>query len=247
MTPVGKGEGDSVNSATHTPGGPGPQGRGTSPPGRFHDATEDAALVERLRKRDEAAFLEIVQRYHGSLVRLAQSFVNSRAAAEDAAQETWIGVLQGIDRFEGRSSLKTWIFRILINRSKTRAEREGRSIPFSALWDPKADPGEPSVDPSRFHGPEDPEWPYGWVSRPKDWGGTPEQRLLTQELRVRLEDAIAALPPSQREVITLRDVQGWTSEEVCNVLGISETNSRVLLHRARSKVRQALEQYLEKG
>ncbi len=236
-----------MNSATHTPGGPGPQAQGTSPPGGLRDATEDAALVERLRKRDEAAFLEIVQRYHGSLVRLAESFVNSRAAAEDAAQETWVGVLQGIDRFEGRSSLKTWIFRILINRSKTRAEREGRSIPFSSLWDPRTDPGEPSVDPSRFHGPEDPEWPYGWVSQPKDWGGTPEQRLLTQELRAHLQNAIAALPPSQREVITLRDVQGWTSEEVCNVLGISETNSRVLLHRARSKVRQTLEQYLEKG
>jgi RNA polymerase sigma-70 factor (ECF subfamily) len=246
MTPGSAEGGISVNTHSHAPGGTDAQARRTSPPDGFLGATEDTALVERLRKRDEASFLEIVRRYHGSLVRLAQSFVNNKAAAEEVAQETWLGVLQGIDRFEGRSSLKTWIFQILVNRAKTRGQRESRSIPFSALWDPATDPGEPSVDPSRFHGPEDPEWPYGWVSQPKDWRGTPEKLLLSQELRGYLQQAIEVLPPSQREVITLRDVQGWTGEEVCNVLGITETNQRVLLHRARSKVRQDLEGYLEK-
>lgn len=170
-------------------------------------------------------------------------YVGSAAVCEEVVQETWLGVLKGLDRFEGRCSLKTWIFQIVINRAKTRGEREGRMIPFSAIFDPASDPGEPAVDPSQFN-EDDPEWPGGWVTQPRSWGNmTPEQSLLSREFRALVEAAIDALPPNQKEVITLRDVQGWTSEEVCNILGVSETNQRVLLHRARSKVRQALDHY----
>jgi RNA polymerase sigma-70 factor, ECF subfamily len=171
-------------------------------------------------------------------------YVSSHAVAEEVVQETWLGVLKGLDSFEGRCSLKTWIFQILMNRARTRGQRESRMIPFSAMFDPQSDPGEPAVDPSQFND-NDPEWPGGWVTQPRNWGATPEQSLLSQELKAHTEAAIESLPPSQREVITLRDVQGWTAEEACNVLGISETNQRVLLHRARSKVRQALDRYFE--
>jgi RNA polymerase sigma-70 factor, ECF subfamily len=207
-------------------------------------SSEDAALVERLRRRDEASFLEIVQRHHGGLVRLAQSFVNNRAIAEEVAQETWVAVLQGIDRFEGRSSLKTWIFQILVNRAKTRGVREARSINFSAISDVDSESGYCSVDPSRFHSSDDSEHPGGWASQPQQWDMTPEQMLLSQECRILIEQAIASLPELQKEVITLRDVQGWDNEEICTVLRISEANCRVLLHRARSRVRQHLENYL---
>jgi RNA polymerase sigma-70 factor (ECF subfamily) len=208
------------------------------------DSSEDAALVERLRKRDEASFLEIVQRHHGGLLRLAQTFVNNRAIAEEVAQETWVAVLQGIDRFEGRSSLKTWIFQILINRAKTRGVREARSINFSAMSDVDSESGYCSVDPSRFLSSDDPHHPGDWVSQPQDWDRTPEQLLLSQECWILIEQAIASLPELQKEVITLRDVQGWDNEEICVVLRITECNCRVLLHRARSRVRQALENYL---
>jgi RNA polymerase sigma-70 factor, ECF subfamily len=207
-------------------------------------SSEDGPLVERLRKRDEAAFLEIVQRLHGSLVRLAQSFVNNRAVAEEVTQETWVAVLQGIDRFEGRSSLKTWIFQILINRAKTRGMREARSINFSALGDTNSESGCSSVDPSRFLSSDDSQHPGAWASQPQQWDVTPEQLLLSRECQTFIEEAIASLPEFQKEVITLRDVQGWENEEICSVLGISESNCRVLLHRARSRVRQALENYL---
>ena len=169
-------------------------------------------------------------------------YVDSQAVSEEVVQETWLGVLKGIDRFEGRCTLKTWIFQILINRAKTRGEREGRMIPFSAMFDAHSDASEPAVDPSQFN-ENDPEWPGGWVSQPRDWGRTPEQSVLSQEFRALVQAAIDALPAGQKEVITLRDVQGWTSEEVCNTLEVSETNQRVLLHRARSKVRQALDCY----
>jgi RNA polymerase sigma-70 factor (ECF subfamily) len=171
-------------------------------------------------------------------------YVPSRAVAEDVVQETWLGVLQGLARFEGRSSLKTWIFRILTNRARTRGQREGRSIPFSAVWNPETDSTEPAVDADRFSPPGSVDAGH-WVSRPRDWEALPEDRLIGQETRAQIQQAIDALPDSQREVITLRDVEGWSAEEVCNVLQISESNQRVLLHRARSKVRRALEQYLD--
>jgi RNA polymerase sigma-70 factor, ECF subfamily len=202
---------------------------------------DERELVERLRRRDEQAFEELIERHHMSLVRLAMSFVSSRAVAEDVAQEAWIGVLRGIDRFEGRSSLRTWIHRILVNTAKTRAQREARSIPFSSLA--TADPDEPSVDPERFV-PAGQEWGGHWVSFPRRWGDLPDERLLATETRQVIERAIDALPPGQRDVIRLRDVEGFSSAEVRDLLGISEGNTRVLLHRARSAVRRTLDDYL---
>jgi len=190
---------------------------------------EELQLVEALRAGDERAFEELVRMYQGALLRVAQIYVSSRAVAEEVVADTLLAVLNGIDRFEGRSSLKTWIFRILANRAKTRAQREGRTVPFSALGD-----SEPAVEPNRFDRGH-------WTAFPADW---PEARLLGDETLKVVEDAIEKLPPSQRAVITLRDVQGWSAEEVCNALELTGTNQRVLLHRARSKVRRALEEYL---
>jgi RNA polymerase sigma-70 factor (ECF subfamily) len=205
---------------------------------------EDRRTLAALRAGNEAAFRELVERYHGSMVRVAQMFVSNRSVAEEVVQESWLGVLNGLDRFEGRSSLKTWIFRIVANIAKTRAQREGRTLPFSALEDPARVP-EAAVEPERFLDTEHPRRPGHWASFPRSWHDVPEQRLLAAETRTLIETAIEALPATQRAVITLRDVQGWDSDEVCNALGVSETNQRVLLHRARSKVRQALETYLE--
>lgn len=229
--------------STQRTGDSGFQARGSSPSSQFQASLEELDLVAALRRRDEAAFSQLVTAHHTSLLRVARLYVNSPAVCEEVVQETWLGVLKGLDRFEGRCTLKTWIFQIMVNRAKTRGEREGRMIPFSALFDPASDPVDPAVDPSQFN-ENDPEWPGGWVTQPRNWGdSTPEQSLLSREFRALVEAAIDALPANQKEVITLRDVQGWTSEEVCNILGVSETNQRVLLHRARSKVRQALDQY----
>jgi RNA polymerase sigma-70 factor (ECF subfamily) len=198
----------------------------------------EAALIARLRSGDESAFRALIEMYHAMLVRVARMYVSTQAVAEEVAQETWLAVLQGIDRFEGRSSLKTWLFRILTNRAKTRGIREGRSLPFSAL-----EPDEPAVEADRFHG-ADHAWPGHWAAAPT---GFPEERLLAGETREVIERAVEALPPTQRAVISLRDIEGWDAEEVCNALTLSETNQRVLLHRARSAVRAALEQYLEES
>jgi RNA polymerase sigma-70 factor, ECF subfamily len=204
---------------------------------------EDAHMIERLRRGDESAFVALIERYNGALQRLAMLYVPSHAVAEEVVQETWLGVLQGIARFEGRSSLKTWIFRIMINRARTRGEREGRSIPFSAMEPLEADGAEPAVDPDRFYplGHEDAGW---WSSHPRSWETIPETRLLARETRDLIEAAVADLPATQRAVITMRDIEGWESGDVCRMFGLTEANQRVLLHRARSKVRQALEQYL---
>jgi RNA polymerase sigma-70 factor (ECF subfamily) len=203
----------------------------------------DLALVALLRKRDEAAFMDLVERLSPSMLRVARMYVSTQAVAEDCVQEAWLGVLQGIDRFEGRSSLRTWIFRILVNIAKTRGQREGRSVPFSTL----AGDDEPAWDPAVFLGTEDPEWPGHWSTLPLDWRGLPEERLTGNETLRVIGEAIAALPPMQAEVIRLRDVLGWSSEEVRNALDLSETNQRVLLHRARSKVRRALDDHLRDG
>jgi RNA polymerase sigma-70 factor (ECF subfamily) len=211
------------------------------------DAGDEADLVAALRRGDEAAFVTLVERYHTALLRLAMLYVGDRPTAEEVVQETWLGVLRGLGRFAARSSLKTWLFHILLNRAKTRAQREDRTIPFSAHWDRATAPDEPAVAPERFLPADHPRWPHHWASRPRDWGDTPEERFLSQETRACLDAAIAVLPPSQREVIVLRDIEGWTAAEACHLLAISETNQRVLLHRARSKVRQALEYHLEEG
>ena len=201
----------------------------------------EAERLDALRAGDEEAFAALVREYHASLVRVARMYVSTLAAAEEVAQETWLAVLNGLSRFEGRSSLKTWIFRILTNIAKTRAVRDGRTLPFSALQDPARVP-EAAVDADRFLDPEHPRWPGHWALKPEPW---PEEALVAGETRERLAEAIEALPATQRAVISLRDVEGWTSEEVRNALDLSETNQRVLLHRARSKVRAALESYLD--
>jgi RNA polymerase sigma-70 factor (ECF subfamily) len=195
---------------------------------------QDAKLVERLRARDESAFMELIRELNPSLLRVARMFVPTAAVAEDVVQETWLAVLNGIERFEGRSSLKTWIFRILTNTAKTRGERERRSVPFSAL-DTEDGGYEPAVERSRFTGTGH------WAVLPRAW---PEDKLLAGETLSVIERAIERLPQTQRTVITLRDVEGWTADDVRNALELSETNQRVLLHRARAKVRNALEQYL---
>jgi RNA polymerase sigma-70 factor, ECF subfamily len=202
----------------------------------------DAQLVEALRAGDEDAFARLVREYQPSLVRVARIYVSTQAAAEEVAAETWLAVLKGLDRFEGRSSLKTWIFRILTNIAKTRAQRDGRTLPFSSLQDPGRVP-EAAVDADRFLDSEHPRWPGHWAVRPEPW---PEDALVAAETQALVAEAIEALPPAQRAVISLRDVEGWSSEEVRNALELSETNQRVLLHRARSKVRRALEAYLGK-
>lgn len=210
----------------------------------YAPSRNETRLVDGLLAGDEASFEHLVRMHHESMVRVAQIYVSSRAVAEEVAQEAWLGVLAGIGRFERRSSLKTWIFRILSNTAKTRAERERRTVPFSALQSPGL-LQEPAVEPERFLDLEHPRHPGHWTAHPASWRELPEERLSGRETRKRIEDAIGALPAGQRAVISLRDVEGWSSEEVCNALGVSETNQRVLLHRARSKVRKALEQYLE--
>jgi RNA polymerase sigma-70 factor (ECF subfamily) len=204
---------------------------------------DDQTLVEALQRGDESAFVVLVEAYHGLLIRLAMPYVAHRAMAEDVVQETWLGVLRGLDRFEARSSLKTWICRILVNRARTRAQRDGRLVSFSSFAATGEEPDEPTVDPSRFH-------PSGrlsghWTSMVQCWDDLPEESLLSVETRARVRAAIEALPANQRTVITLRDIEGWQASEVCAALEISEANQRVLLHRARGKVRQALERYFE--
>ena len=209
-------------------------------------APEDARIVDALRAGDEAAFTMLVEEWSPAMLRVARIYVPTLAIAEEVVQDTWIAVLRGIDRFEGRSSLRTWVFRILTNTAKTRGERERRTLPLSALEDPLRVP-EPAVSPDRFLDPDHPHYPGHWASPPASWSEQPEEKLLGAETRAVIDGAIARLPPAQRAVITLRDVQGWEADDVCNVLDVSETNQRVLLHRARAKVRQALEEYLDAG
>lgn len=211
----------------------------------FHSNADDAELIAALKRRDEATFVGLVGRYQGSLLRLALIHTRSRAVADEIVQDTWLAVIQGIDRFEGRSSFKTWLFRILVNRARTRAERENRSLPFSELIQEASEPGEPAVPAERFLGADHPQWALHWAVPPRSWGESPEAKLLASETMEHIGRALERLPPAQRQVIILRDVEGWTAEEVCNVLEISETNQRVLLHRARSRVRAALERYFD--
>jgi RNA polymerase sigma-70 factor, ECF subfamily len=209
------------------------------------DFTDDDALVKALVMRDQDAFAFLLDRYHASLMRLALQYVATRAVAEEVVQETWLAVLQGIDRFEQRSSLKTWLYRILINIARTRGVKEHRSIPFASVVSVSSEPAhEPAVDRRRFRR-------FGrnagaWKSPPDPWPD-PEQQILAAESLGIIDVAIQGLPPAQREVLTMRDVLGWTATEVCDALELSETNQRVLLHRARSKVRAVLERHYQDG
>jgi RNA polymerase sigma-70 factor (ECF subfamily) len=207
------------------------------------DYADDDVLVAALRARDEDAFAWLLDRYSGLLRRLARAYVSSDAAADEVVSEAWLAVITGIDRFEQRSSLKTWIHRIVMNIARTKGAREHRSVPFSSLA-AEADTPETAVDPARFQ-PKGTPGAGGWASPPVPWDEEPETRLSASETLAVVRAAIAGLPPGQQMVITLRDLEGWRAAEVCNALDLTETNQRVLLHRARAKVRTALEDHFE--
>ncbi len=197
--------------------------------------------MARLRAGDEAAFEALVTELYGTMLTVARTYVKDRAVAEEVVQETWLGVIRGLDRFEGRASLKTWILSILVNQAKTRGTREARSVPFASL---APEDHAPAVEPERFRGPNEP-YTGGWRSFPADWNATAGTIVEDREtIRVAMR-AIAELPLTQQTVIRMRDVEGYTSEEVCATLDVSEANQRVLLHRARSRVRSALERHLD--
>jgi RNA polymerase sigma-70 factor (ECF subfamily) len=205
-------------------------------------AADEAAIVAALLRGDDRAFEWLVQQHHTTLVRLALRYVRDPEIAEEVAQDTWLQVLKGLPRFQLRSSLKTWMSQILMNRARTRARRDRRSLPFTDAWLATLADGEPAVDQDRFVTSNSPTNADRWASAPRPFA--PEEQILTQEAQVIVQRAIAGLPVAQREVITLRDVEGRSASEVCNTLGLAETNQRVLLHRARSRVRAALERYL---
>ncbi len=201
---------------------------------------DDRVLVERLRARDEDAYRQLVRRYQSTLLNVARTYVGSTAVAEEVVQETWLGVLQGIDRFEMRSSFKTWLVRIAMNRARTKGAREARSLPASSLAFADDD-ASPIVALERFMGPANRGM---WAAPVESWAADPDERVMSAETIRVVDDTIERLPPNQREVVTLRDKQGWTAGEVCDVLGISEVNQRVLLHRARGRLRAAVEAHL---
>jgi RNA polymerase sigma-70 factor, ECF subfamily len=203
---------------------------------------DERALLHLLRQRDEAAFTQLVEQYHASLVRLARIYVQDTTTAEEVAQETWLAVLHGLDRFEGRASLKTWIFTILTNKAKTRSQRENRTLSCTDLEESLQN--QPTVDPKRFKDYSAEKYEGHWAADPNSWSGIPEVKFLSRETMTLIRETMDALPENQRLVITLHDRDELSPQEICNILGISETNQRVLLHRARARVRQALEDYL---
>jgi len=203
---------------------------------------DEVSLLESLRGGDEDAFAWLIQQYHGSLKRMAWTYLQDERLAEEIAQETWLAVLKGLDRFKGLSSLKTWIFTILTNKAKTHGQREKR-IMFMSEMDDTFDT-EPTVDSVRFRPSHSDTFSGHWVENPSSWEEIPENQFLSQETLNIVQQAISILPDNQRAVITLRDIEEFSSDEVCNILGISETNLRVLLHRARAKVRGVLEKHL---
>ena len=205
-------------------------------------------LIARIERGEEAAFERLVDTSGASLLRMARHYTPTQAVAEEVVQETWMGFLRGLQGFEGRSSLKTWLFGILLNRARKTAERERRSVSLSDLR------GEPDsfdeVSPDRFM-PAGQRWAGHWrlddfTAWPKCWSDLPEGRLLSQEVLAEIASALEGLPANQRSVFTLRDVEGFTAAETCALLGLTDANQRVLLHRARSKVREHLERYLER-
>jgi RNA polymerase sigma-70 factor (ECF subfamily) len=208
---------------------------------RVPPVNDDLDLLERLRGGDERTFAALVDRYHPTMLAVARAHVRTGASAEEVVQDAWVAVLKGLDRFEGRASLKTWVMRIVANIATTRGVREARSTPFSALA-PEGE--EVAVDADRFRGPQD-SFPGHWKAYPSDWRSLPEQALLGRETLDALAAALHELPEAQRTVVTLRDVHGCSSEEVCATLEISSANQRVLLHRGRSRLRTALERQFD--
>jgi RNA polymerase sigma-70 factor, ECF subfamily len=208
----------------------------STPSGPFHSHGDDDALIRGLQKRDERAFSEVVEKWSGMMLRLALTHVGSRAIAEDVVQDAWLTVLRSLGQFERRSSLRTWVLGIVVNCARSRARRERRAFPVSSE-------SASVVDPARFLPPDHPRWPHHWASEPTQWR-TPEAELLAGETRKLILEAIEALPSAQREVLVLRDVEGLPAADVCNILALADTHQRVLLHRARSRVRHALERHL---
>jgi RNA polymerase sigma-70 factor (ECF subfamily) len=203
---------------------------------------DDKALIQELRAGSESAFVGLVTRYNCEMIRVALCFVRDEATAQEVVQDAWLGVLKGLATFEGRSTLKSWIFSIVVNQAKTRGVREARSIPFSSLAAQEASGTEPAVDPSRFLGPDE-QWPGHWAQPPQSWGQDPEACFLQAEMMGQLAHCVESLPSAQRTVLLLRNVAGHDADSICNTLGITMTNMRVLLHRARSKLRNELERY----
>jgi RNA polymerase sigma-70 factor, ECF subfamily len=204
-------------------------------------ASSDAQTLAALRAGDEGAFRDLFARSYPMMKRVARAHVASDAVAEEIVHETWMAIVTGIDRFEGRSALGTWIFSILTNQAKTHSARENRAVPFSSVA--PADAEEPTVNPDRFQN-DDEAWPGHWATPPRPWQ-KPERRLLSLEARDRLKAALAQLPDRQRLIVGLRDVEGHSAEEVCELLGLSQENQRVLLHRGRSQLRAVLEEYVD--
>jgi RNA polymerase sigma-70 factor, ECF subfamily len=203
----------------------------------------EGALLERLRRGDEGTFDELVTRHHSVLIRMALAYVADREVAEEVVQDTWIAVIDGLSRFEGRSSLRTWIFGIMIHKAKDRGVREKRHVNFSS-FESVDDDNDEAVDPSRFH--QSGEWAGHWAFPPQPWDDqTPEKLLASQQAVNAMNRAIEALPQTLKDVLILRDVEGVEAKEACDILRITETNLYVRLHRARERVRQAVESYLE--
>jgi len=220
----------------------------TTPAAPSSDAAgADRDLLDRLRARDEQAFNDIVRRWSPVMLRVARGYVSTDASAQEVVQETWLGVIRGLAAFEGRSALRTWVFRILVNVAKTRGVKEHRSTPFSSM-SPGEDNG-PTVDPNRFRDPDADDWPRHWTpaGAPRPWHVDPETAALRAETRSLVSAAVDQLPERQRAVVVLRDVQGFDSDEVCDLLGVSAQNQRVLLHRGRAKIRAQLEAYYERA
>ena len=210
-------------------------------PGSSVRSATDQDLIGSLRAGDEAAFAHLVQTWSPSMLRLARQFVSTSQSAEDAVQDTWLGMLNGLDRFEGRASLRTWTFTILVNRAKSRGVRESRTVVDLRAADDGSD--RPTVDPDRFRGPDD-RYPGGWTPEgvPQPWH-EPEQRAIADETLGLIEQALERLPARQRIVVTMRDVQGFSADEVCDLMELSPGNQRILLHRGRGALRAALEEY----
>jgi RNA polymerase sigma-70 factor (ECF subfamily) len=219
-----------------------PEPAGLAAAASARDSERDSRLLVALRAGDEEAFAALVRRHHASMKRVARMYVSTDAVAEEVVQEAWLAAIGGLERFEQRASLKTWLFHILANKAKTRGTRERRSVPFASL---ATGDDAPAVAPERFQGEGD-AWPGHWATPPRPWED-PERRLQSLEAREFLRAAIGALPDVQQAVLTLRDVEGLEADEVCRLLDLSDGNQRVILHRARARVRNELEGYFQEA
>jgi RNA polymerase sigma-70 factor (ECF subfamily) len=210
-------------------------------PAPDHASIDDWRIIEALRAGDDQVFAALVARYHPAMVRLAVAYAGDAAEAEAIAWDIWQRVLQELSQFDGHASLTTWLFRILLDRARAGAQQSGRAAPFSI---PPTEEGESVIDPERFL-PAEHRWAGHWATPPRVWSSDPDGSVDIPRDRDRIGAVVASLPPGQQIVITLRDIEGWSSAEVCNVCQISETDQRVLLHRARSRVRRELERDID--